>query len=139
DTVSVNMSLEIPGLATRSGSRLFLRPNLMEQWTSVPPAVENRTQPVVFAYAFVREDSIVYRLPDRFEVEALPRAVDRVTSFGRYRSRVVLDENEGTLTYTRLLRIDNAEIPAESYDEVIEFFAGVAKADGRQAVLKRAS
>jgi transglutaminase-like putative cysteine protease len=136
DTVVIRMTVDLPGMASRVGSRLFVSPNLMERWTDVPPAMEDRTQPVLFPYAFTDEDSVVIRFPPRLEVETLPDVVEISSDFGSFRAEVQ-SEGPDLIRYTRRLRIDRKEIPAPDYHNVVTFFSEVARADSRQVVLKR--
>jgi hypothetical protein len=134
DTIDLPLHLKLPRYAARTGTRLFLMPNLMERWTFVPPAVENRTQPVRYDYAFVDTDTIRYVLPPGLRIEALPAPVDLTTPFGRYQASSTL-EADGMLRYQRTLEIRETRIPASEYEAVRAFFRTVAAADRAQVVL----
>lgn len=130
--VTLSTELELPRYASRSNTRLFLNPNLMEQRESIPPEVENRTQPVDLHYAYLDIDSVTYHLPEGFVVEApFPAAVIE-TDFGSYKSRAIF--NNGTLEYIRRLEIRVNRLPAEKYDDYRDFIAGIVKADRAKMV-----
>ena len=132
--VALPVTLELPRYASATGSRLFLRPNLMERSSMTLPPTDVREQPVEMAYAFCDADTIRYTLPEGFRVEAMPREVVLEKPFGRYAAQVAVEE-DGVLVYARHLEITEAEIPAKQYADVRAFFQQVAQADRAQVVL----
>jgi hypothetical protein len=137
DRVSLSYSLTINKYGRKTGSRMFIRPYIIEHPVSVPPPAEReRTQPVTFGYRFADTDSVMITLPAGYEVEALPSPVDLETSFGRFASEVTV-QDDGSLSYVRYLEISETSVPASVYEEVRNFFSTVAAADRTQAVLVR--
>lgn len=133
--VQLPLALRLPRYGSRTGTRLFFRPCLMDAWTTVPPAVEARTQPVhLFSYAFTHVDSLHYVPPPGFTVEALPAPVALETPFGRY-DAVVSVEDDGTLVYRRRFEVTETKLPPDEYDAVRDFLRQVAQADRAQVVL----
>jgi hypothetical protein len=134
--VVLPIKLELPRLASRSGTaRLFLRPNLMERRNYVPPEVKTRQQPVDLDYAYLDTDTISYRLPANFGIEAGPPIAALETSFGSYHASTTL--RDGILEYVRRLEIRASSLPADQYDAYRKFIAEVVKADNAQVVLVR--
>jgi hypothetical protein len=88
---------------------------------------------VRFSYPYHDVDSIYYKTPDGFAIEALPDEMNVVSSFGNF-SLKVIKQDQGIL-YIRSLEIKDYQVPAENYNEYREFFAEVAKADRSQVVL----
>jgi hypothetical protein len=128
--------LELPRLASRSGAtRLFLRPNLMERWKHTPPEVKTRQQPVDLDYAFLDTDTISYRLPAGFIIEAAPPVAALETPFGSYHASTSL--RDGVLEYVRRLEIRASSLPVGQYDAYRKFITEVVKADNAQVVLVR--
>lgn len=135
EAITLPIKLELPRFAARSGTRLFLRPNLMERWQNVPAEVKTRRQPVELDYAFLDSDTITYRLPAGFEIEAAPAPVALAVPFGSYTANSALQEN--TLKYTRRMEIRETRLPAAQYETYRKFIADVVKADHAQIVLVR--
>jgi hypothetical protein len=134
--ITLPIKLELPRFASRSGAaRLFLRPNLMERRKYIPPEVKERQQPVELDYAYLDTDTISYRLPSNFGIEAVPPTFALETSFGSYHASTVL--NEGTLEYVRRLEIREHALPASQYEAYRQFIADIVKADNAQVVLVR--
>lgn len=132
--INLPVSWESSRCATRSGARLFLKPNLMERWTSVPRPVEARQQPVDLSYAFVDIDSISYQLPENYVIEAAPAPVEIAAPFGSYSARAHFTGN-GKLEYVRRLEVRANKLPPEQYEAYRKFVGEIVKADGMQVVL----
>lgn len=133
---TVEAAFSVPRYATRAGSRLLFRPNVVERWTAVPPPVEERSQPVALSYAFADTDTVRFVLPRGFEVEALPEPVQVETAFARYTMRVDTGA-EGELTYVRHVEVLERRLPSEDYDAYRDFVATVVRADDAQVILRR--
>ncbi len=110
--ITLPVTLALPRFASVSGTRLFLRPNLMERRKYVPPSLPERKQPVDLSYAYLDVDSIWYRLPEGFAVEAAPAPVKIETAFGSYHASADFQAG-GLLLYVRRLEMRENRLPAE--------------------------
>lgn len=135
-TLSLSVQLTIPRLATLSGSRQFLRPNLTERVTSPPSNFATRLSPVRFAYAYHDVDSIYYRIPLGFSVESLPASVSFAESFGSFKASTE-SLSDTAVIYRRELIILHPVIPASEYQVYRSFFSSIFRSDRAQAVLVR--
>jgi len=133
--IKLPIKLALPRFASRSGTRLFLRPNLMERWKRVPPELKERRHPVTLSYTFLDTDTISYRLPNGFVIEAAPAPVAVETAFGSYQSATM--PRDGALEFTRRLEMRASRLPATQYEAYRQFIADVVKADHAQIVLVR--
>ncbi len=131
-TAIVDLELKLDRLGSVSGKRIFLTPNLMNRRTYVPEKLEKRKLNVVRHTAFVDADTIHYQLPEEFYPEYLPEPVQLKTRFGEYESRYTVDQGE--LIYTRRVKMIKGEFPPESYDELVEFYKAISKADNVKMV-----
>jgi hypothetical protein len=111
---------------------MFLTPNLMTKTTYIPPKVENRKSDVVIRSGFFHIDSIHYSIPENIYAESLPESKKFNSSFGEYEAHFKLDQ--GKLLYIRKFRMKEGTYPAKSYDELIEFYKGINKADNTKVV-----
>jgi len=135
DTVHLPIDVDLPRYASKTGSRLFLPLNLMQRQGEVPPKMgKPRTQSIrAFAYPFVDADSIRYRMPAGYAVEALPEDVSVETDFASYEASV--ERARDVLIYRRRLEWRKETLPPDQYEAYREFLIRVAEADGAQAVL----
>ncbi|HYG20241.1 MAG TPA: DUF3857 and transglutaminase domain-containing protein [Ohtaekwangia sp.] len=128
----VNVELSLKRLASVSGKRLFLTPNLMNRSTFIPEKNDLRKENVVLRSTYTHLDTIRYHLPEGIYPEFLPEAVHIKSRFGEYESQFVMDQN--TLVYIRKLKRLKGEFPPESYQELSDFYRGINKADNTKMV-----
>ena len=132
--LAVTMVLDFPRLASTTGSRIFLQPNLTDRNDAAPKDRPHRKSPVRFSYCWLDTDSLRYSLPPRYGIEALPSPVSLTTDFGTFHSASTA-LGDTALLYTRRLEIKEKEIPASRYGEYAKFFRDVVRADKAQIVL----
>jgi hypothetical protein len=132
-TAVVNLDLTIRKYAPVSGKRLFVTPNLMNRSTYVPEKVENRKSKVVTRIDYVDSDTIRFHLPEGIHPEYIPPAVKLSNRFGEYEATYQLQE-DGLFTYIRRVKMRKGEFPPDSYNELIDFFKAMAKADNTKVV-----
>jgi transglutaminase-like putative cysteine protease len=128
----INLNLTLNRLATVSGKRIFLTPNLMNRSTFVPEKVESRKTNVVRRMAYTDIDTIQYHLPEGIYPEFLPQSVTFKSRFGEYDVNFKLEQN--SLLYIRKIKMNKGEFPPDSYTELIEFFRNINKADNTKLV-----
>jgi hypothetical protein len=132
--VELQTELALPFYCSVHGSRIFFNPNLMERRTTIPVSLSEKISPVRLKYPYLDIDSITYRLPANYKVETLPKEIDLQSSFGSFKTKTILNE-DNTIYYNRSLEIKNYSIPPENYCEYIKFLTEVVNADKQQVVL----
>ncbi|MCU7503470.1 MAG: DUF3857 domain-containing protein [Ignavibacteria bacterium] len=132
--VQMNLSLSLPNYASASGNRLFFQPNIMERRTDVPGNVAVRLSPLRFGYPYLDVDSVCYKIPGGYRVEAMPEVTELKTPFGSFSSKTV-QTDPSTLIYTRRLEIKSYAVDAKDYAEYRKFISSVVKSDRAQVVL----
>jgi hypothetical protein len=130
--VSEKVSLTVRKCASKSGSRLFLTPNLLSVDGYVPAATENRRSAIVISMSYIDTDTIRYHLPEGYHPEFLPEVIRYQSAFGEYTASVIVDN--GMITYIRKAVMHKGTYPATTYSELIEFRMKMAKADKMQIV-----
>ena len=128
----ITAELKMDRFATLSGKRIFLTPNLMNRNTSIPEKVENRKTDIVSKIALVDFDTIRYRLPENIYPEFVPENVSISSKFGEYQASYQVDA--GNLVYIRKLKMNKGTFPASSYQELLDFYRAVSKADNTKMV-----
>ncbi|PZR40625.1 MAG: hypothetical protein DI538_03570 [Azospira oryzae] len=131
-TATVDLDLSLRRYASVSGKRIFITPNLMNKSTYVPEKVENRKSEVIRRMAYTDFDTVRYQLPEGIYPEFLPEPVKLKSRFGEYEATFKVDEKG--LIYTRRMKMEKGTYPAESYNELIDFYRGVSKADNTKLV-----
>jgi transglutaminase-like putative cysteine protease len=128
----VKSSLTLNKVASVSGKRLFLVPNLLNRWTSVPEKVEDRKTRIIIRRGYTDLDTIRYQVPEEIYPEYLPEPAIIKSPFGEYESRFALDQ--GRVVYYRKLVIRKGEFPPASYNDMIDFYKKVSQADNVKIV-----
>lgn len=128
----VKAELRIDRFATVSGKRIFLTPNLMNRNTFVPEKVENRKEEIVRRLAYIDVDTIRYALPEGIYPEFVPQDVQLKSVFGEYEASYKIDQ--GTLLYTRKVKMNKGEFPPSSYQDLVNFYRSISKADNTKMV-----
>jgi hypothetical protein len=128
----VSLDLSLRKLASVSGKRLMLTPNLMNRNTYIPEKLESRKTDIVEGFGYIDSDSIRYHIPDEIYPEVLPQPVKLSSRFGEYESSYTLDQ--GLVVYTRRLKINKGRYPANTYQEFIDFYKSISRADNAKLV-----
>src|SRR5690606_16513091 len=128
----VSLNLTLPNLATVSGKRLFLMPNLMNRNSFVPDKVEKRVNDIVIRTPFTDIDSVIYEIPEDIFPEFLPEPVTISSPFGEYESRFYVDQ--GKVVYFRRFKVRGGQFPPQSYQELVDFYKSITKADNTKLV-----
>ena len=128
----VSLDLTLRRFSTVSGKRLSLNPNLMNRSSFIPEKVENRRTNIYQRLGFTDIDTITYHLPENIYPEFLPDPVKIVSPFGVYESTIKM--NEGNVIYIRKMQVYKGEFPAGLYNDMIDFYKAVNKADNIKLV-----
>lgn len=131
-TAVVKMDLTLNKLASVSNKRIFLTPNLMNKSSFIPEKIDNRKTPFILGQGFIDIDTIKYQIPESIYPEFLPPTTKLSSRFGTYESGFKLDA--GSLIYYRKMTRKDGQYPAESYQELIDFYKSVNKADNTKIV-----
>jgi hypothetical protein len=134
-TATVKMSLSVRKCASKSGTRMFLNPNLMSVASTIPPASDKpRVHEVALRNTYTESDSVSYILPKNIQIEAKPEAVKLESKFGSYSADYQL--KDGKLLYLRKFVRNRGTFPPTAYAEMIDFYKKITKADKAQVVIK---
>jgi hypothetical protein len=128
----VSIDLGLKRYASVSGKRIFLAPNLMNKSTYLPEKVEARKSKVVLRTAYTDIDTIRYHIPEEIYPEYLPEPVKLKSKFGEYEASFKIDQ--GSLIYIRKNKMYKGEYAPESYQELIDHYKSVNKADNVKMV-----
>jgi transglutaminase-like putative cysteine protease len=131
-TAIVDLDLTLSRLASVSGKRIFITPNLMNRFTFIPERVDARKTKVVLKKTYTDIDTIRYQLPSGIYPESVPSTISLSTRFGEYHASFKIDQ--GSLIYVRRVRMNKGDFPKESYNELIDFYKSINKADNMKLV-----
>ncbi len=120
-----------------AGNKMFLNPRIYKIWTYALPKAENRTQDFYFETPFIRTDTTVYKLPEGFVPETLPKAKELLFEFGNFKSTYQFDENKKSIITTARLELKEYRIPVEKFVATKKFFNDVSVEYSEKIVIKK--
>lgn len=121
--------------ASKTGSRLFIPVQKLGKWEKEFPEMKNkRNQDVDLIYSFRNESNSTIRLPDGYEVEAIPEPDEIKTDFGNYSMNIISNGN-GEIEISRVLEIRKRIVAANKYEELRNFYTRVNENDSKNIVL----
>lgn len=132
-----DLNLEVRKYCSKSNDRLFLPLNLMNAIKNVPRSLESRHSDIIRHFGRIENDSIIYEVPDGYEVEFLPEGILYESEFGQYYSRAFV--SEGKVIYVRRLKMNEGIFPAQKYEDFRKFYKNLVRADQLSAVLSKDS
>lgn len=116
-----------------SGRRMFLEPNILNKSSWVINKETQRQSDIRLSFAYRDIDTVLITIPEGYAPESLPREVNLQTRFGRYSSRISVQNS--TLTYIRIMERQEGSFPASAFPELEQFYEAVYKADRGRVVL----
>ena len=128
------IKVRIPRYGSDTGSRMFVKPSIMDRSVVIPKEMTHRTQPVIYDYAFSSEDSTSISLPSDYRIESIPSDVIINESFGSFES-TFSQESPSSVLYFRRLSLTEKKIAPDNYDKLREFLLAVRKSGRSQIVL----
>ena len=131
-SIRETVSLSIPRLAKPNGKRVFLSPNLLNKYSSIPPKEENRETDIVLKFTGIDIDSITYIIPPHLYPEYIQEPISIESEFGSYYSSATI--SQGQLIYIRKMEYNKGRFSKESYDDFRNFYKEVSKADKSKVV-----
>ena len=129
----IDLSSEL--FISKTGSRLFVPINILNQKITVPSKIENRRMPVRQKIAYTEHDSLIFNLPEGYEAESSPKNKTIKSDFGEYTTR--LNSQNSQVFYVRELKIYKGDWPKERYQELTDFYTAVSANDKTKLVLKQ--
>ncbi len=131
-SATINLDLTLSRYASVSGKRFFVSPNLMNKVSYVPPKMVERKTDVVLRKNYLDLDTIKFSLPENLYPEFLPEPVKINSKFGEYEASFQFDA--GKVTYIRRMKMWKGRFPKETYNELVDFYKNVSKADNIKLV-----
>lgn len=133
--ITEKLDLKVRNFATKTGPRLFIKPNLMVHSLDLPASAEERKADFylpISEYNLTDFDSLSFEIPDGLKLETtLP--VTRIESpFGVYEIKSKFDNKR--LYYSRSMVLNGGRYAAADYAKWVDFIKKVRKADRSQIV-----
>ncbi len=132
-SIDETLDITVSNYATITGKRLFIVPNVMTRTHQKFSVDSTRKFDVVFNVEYQDVDSVEIELPKGYEAESVPKDVSVKSRFGQYTCSVKLSGNK--LYYYRNIERFSGRFPANSYEDLRQFYEAIYKADRNRVVL----
>jgi hypothetical protein len=133
--VTEKLDLSITNYCTRIGGKFMLTLNIMNKLGDTPFQSTARKNPISIKWPMYEVDTVNYVLPDGYTMEKIPSKVNIASEFGQYTTEVL--KSGSTIQYIRTFKVNQAEYPAERYDEIVAFFEKIVTADENKVMLTK--
>lgn len=114
------------------GKRIFI-PIVALERTSILPKIEKRQADIEIGIGSTSIDTLEYKIPSGFKIEALPAETNVATDFGSY--KLCCKAENGVLRVTRSIQLNEGKFPASRYNEMYDFYKKMSAADNSKAIL----
>jgi len=126
----------LPGVAFQSGGQVLLPVYALTNARQYPFRSAIRKYPVYFNYPYTEIDEIKIKIPEGYEIEALPADKSRDSERAGFSLTARADES-GHLVIERKLAIKKNIFPESEYIHLKEFFDFVQSRDEQQIILRK--
>lgn len=131
--ITQTMEIEIHKMASNSGKRLFIQPNVLNKLSKTPPKNENRQFDLYFENEYYDQDSVIFTLPENYHIEFAPDPINLDTPFGKYSNEIFVESDKMILV--RKLELNKGTFDKSQYNEFRNFRKAIVKADKAKVVL----
>ncbi|WP_421763199.1 DUF3857 domain-containing protein [Ekhidna sp.] len=135
-TANLDAVLVARNLTSKSGTRYFLQPNLMNKNRFIPNKDSNRERKININYETAETDSIFYTLPESHVVEAFFEPVEISSQFGNYRAEISRLE-DGRILYFRSFEQNKGQFDPSTYQDFVDFHKKIVRADKKRISFKK--
>ncbi|WP_159469375.1 DUF3857 domain-containing transglutaminase family protein [Dyadobacter sp. 3J3] len=133
--VTEKLRIVVRNCATRTGVRLFVKPNLLTRQFGLPNSSKEQTADFYLPlsdYNFTDSDSVFFEIPAGLKLETSLPVLKIESIFGTYDASATYDNYK--LSYSRKVTMKGGRFAAADYPKWIEFIKKVRKADRAQVV-----
>jgi hypothetical protein len=135
-SVDEYLQILLNSYVTITGKRLFIAPNLFGG------SIEKLLPDTARQYDYVVKDpyrdidSVEIKIPTGYKTESVPKDISVQNKFGKYTSTIKVLDNK--IVYYRHMEQNSGRFPAKEYNELVQFYQQISKADRSKVVLVKA-
>ncbi|HEY9113966.1 MAG TPA: DUF3857 domain-containing protein, partial [Bacteroidales bacterium] len=126
-SININMDLVVDGYGKKFGNRMAINLNLLNKLEKIPSSKEIRNSEIVARRSFVENDTVIYTIPEGYEVEKASANRSVQSEFGEFESTISVEGSN--IQYVRYLKINKGIYPPDHYEQFAEFYNAVKHGD----------
>ncbi len=133
-SVTETLTLNVRNCATKTGTRLFVKPNLLSRPFEMPATSERTTDFYlpVSDYNFTDLDTVSYQVPAGYKLETTLPAFQIASAFGSYEMKTSFENNK--LVCARKVVMNGGRYESKDFAAWVDFLKKIRKADRAQVV-----
>lgn len=133
-SVTEKLTLNVRNCATKTGTRLFIKPSLMTRTFDMPATTERSTDFYlpVSDYNFTDLDTVSYDVPANYKLETTLPAFQIASAFGSYELKTRYENNK--LICARKVVMNGGRYGSKDFAAWVDFLKKIRKADRMQVV-----
>jgi len=133
---SMTADFEAEDFANKTGSRLFIPLCPLKKGNFRLPNNDKRLYDIVINDGFSVNDSIIYNIPDSYNIESLPKDINAETPFGILKTQTL--KNGKQVVFTQHVVIHKGRYDKSKYKELKDFYSQISAASKLKFVLRKA-
>ncbi|MEN8229404.1 MAG: DUF3857 domain-containing protein [Bacteroidota bacterium] len=124
---------KVSRFATKSGKRLFFRPEYIFSQTSFNTISKERDLNLYKPIGYHHVDTVFIAMPENFHIERLPEDVSLESDFGSYSLSII--HNDTGIQMTRNLEIHSGNYCSSQFTSINSFTEAISRSDDRRIVI----
>ena len=133
-SVTEKLTLNVRNCATKTGTRLFIKPSLLSRPFELPATTERTSDFYlpVSVYNFTDLDTVSYEVPASYKLETILPAFQISSAFGSYELKTTYENNK--LICARKVVMNGGRYGSKDFAAWVDFLKKIRKADRAQVV-----
>ena len=130
--IDITFTADVFNFAKVNGNRIFIPANPVAKSLNVQR--QERVNDIRVGRSSTITDTVVFRLPEGYRIESLPKDMEEACDWDTFTSRVRVEE-DGTVTLVQTFVIQKGAFPKERYESYRAFAKVVNRSYGSSIVL----
>jgi transglutaminase-like putative cysteine protease len=133
--LDVYFTVECEDFATQTGSRMFIPVNPSKTGIKDLLTGSSRKYDIVMDVNRCQNDTVVIQIPEGYNIESLPKAVEMESPYGYFKSDII--EKDGLLIYIQSFEIKKGRYSAAEFEEMKKFYNRIESLHNGKIGLKK--
>ncbi|MDD1444201.1 DUF3858 domain-containing protein, partial [Dolichospermum sp. ST_sed3] len=132
-SIDLNVQLSVNSYGKKFGNKMAINLNLLNKLETIPPSKDLRHSDIILKRSFIENDTLIYTIPEGYQVEKTSSNRSVQTEFGEFKSTIIVDGLN--IQYVRYLKINKGIYPPDRYNQFSEFYSAVKQGDEDRVIL----
>lgn len=134
-SAGTSVSFNSKNYGSFSGKYLIIPLNLIDPQKPIRKLLKTRNSDFIISRSSIYYDTLIYQLPEHFNIESIPEGKSIKSDFGEYSYEVQMNQNE--IIYIRKLLFHEGRFNSSVYNDFCDFISLISKSDNAKVMLSR--